>query len=100
MLPTAGEVHARNTRQAAANELHQQRSTRTEGAQNCIRNKILNYISSFDPLVTGKVHTHSFHGFSEYAKNYFISSYKMECQKGPNCNTCHRAHGQAPHQQN
>ena len=33
MLPTAGEVHDHNTRQAAANELHQQRSTRTKGAQ-------------------------------------------------------------------
>ena len=90
MLPTAGEVHDHNTRQAAANELHQQRSTRTKGAHQCIRNKILDDIITYEPLVLDKVHTHSFQGFSEYARKNIIDGYQMECQMGPTCNVCHR----------
>ena len=96
MLPTAGEVHGINTRQAAAGELHQQRSSRTLGAHQCIRNKILDDITSYDHQVLDKLTTHSFQGFSEYAKNFIIASYNMECQNGPTCNTCHRAVERAP----
>ena len=90
MLPTAGAVHGIQTRQVTGG-LDHQRNCRTEGANQCIRNKILNDIISFNPLVIDKVHTHSFPGFSNYAKNFIIDTYKIECQKGPSCNTCLRA---------
>ena len=96
MIPTAGEVHGINTRQAAAAELHHQRASRTAGALKCIRNFILDEIINFDPLVIDKVRTHSFQGFSNYAKNFILNKYKIECQNGPTCNTCSRATAHAP----
>ena len=87
MLPTAGEIHGIQTRQAG--DLHRQRTTRTVGAENCIRNKILDEIVNYEPLVLDKVHTHSYQGFSNYAKNFIINSYELNCDKGLSCNTCH-----------
>ena len=86
MLPTADHTHNYNTRQAA--DLHHQRTTRTIGASKCIRNKILNDIITYEPLVIEKVHTHSFQGFSNYAKNFMIDLYSPDCQNGPNCYAC------------
>ena len=72
MLPTVGETHGYNTRNSA--DLRHQRTTRTDGATKCIRNKIIDDILKFEPLVIEKVHTQSYQGFSNYAKNFTLNS--------------------------
>ena len=94
MLPTAGSIHGRATRQAAG--LHQQRAPRTAGASKCLKNKILDEIVYFDRSVLDKIHTHTFQSYSDYAKNFLINRYVVECRRD-NCWICHRpATEQAP----
>ena len=66
--------------------------TRTIGADKCLRMKILNEIDiNYDRNVINKVTTHSFKGFSDYAKNHIINQYISGCPlQGVNCWVCNR----------
>ena len=49
-----------------------------------------NVLSSIPTLVSDKITTHSYGGFSRYAKEYFIKLYKYECVIS-NCYICSNA---------
>ena len=88
MFITAGETHGYNTRGAGVFHV---KTTNTQGATNCLRHYIPNHIEKFDKRVTDKISTHSPEGFSNYAKNFILESYKdhVECDRGPTCFSCY-----------
>ena len=53
--------------------------TRTTSAKQCIRQYIPTVLTSIPTLVSEKITTHSYAGFSRYANQYFIQHYKYEC---------------------
>ena len=55
----------------------------------CIRNYISSIINSTPTNVIEKVHTHSLKGFSQYAKNHYLSNYSTTCTL-ENCYSCSR----------
>ena len=54
-------------------------ATRSSSAQNFIRYFIPKLLCSLPNLVTDKLHTHSYGGFSNYVKNVFIEKYNNKC---------------------
>jgi hypothetical protein len=52
---------------------------RCEISKDCIRYKLHHIINSNPNLLIDKVYTHSFNGFSNYAKKYFLSTYSNTC---------------------
>jgi len=58
-------------------------------AQKCLRYKIVNTINNTPLLILNKIHTHSLHGFTNYAKNVLIQNYTETCYI-QNCYICHR----------
>ena len=64
--------------------------TRTTSAKQCIRQYIPTVLTSISTLVSDKITTHSYAGFSRYAKQYFIQLYKYECVIS-NCYICSNA---------
>ncbi len=79
-----GDIHDHNTR---GREHISQPVPRLHRARRCLRNYIPTLINATPKIVVEKVHTHSFEGFSKYAKNYFLSLYSTECHI-PNCYSC------------
>ena len=69
-------MHSHETRQK--NYIHIA-GTRTTSAKQCIRQYIPTVLTSIPTLVSDKITTHSYAGFSRYAKQYFIQLYKYEC---------------------
>ena len=61
--------------------------TRTKGSGKCLKFKIYNELSHFDPLILDKIHTHSLDGFATYAKNFILSKYVYICTV-ENCFSC------------
>ena len=53
--------------------------TRIQAARYCLRNHASVVVNSMPLRVTEKVHTHSYAGFSNYAKKYMISEYSEFC---------------------
>ena len=53
--------------------------TRIQAARYCLRNHISIVLNSTPENVIEKVHTHSYEGFSNYAKRYMISEYSDTC---------------------
>ena len=53
----------------------------------CIRFFIPNLLKNTSTNILSKTHTHSIGGFSNYVKNFFISSYKSDCIVA-NCYIC------------
>ena len=53
--------------------------TRTHAAQKCIRNHLPIIINNCDPLIIAKVNTHSYKGFTNYAKISKIKGYNAQC---------------------
>ena len=49
--------------------------------------RIIQTINKLPDNVIRKMHTHSIYGLTNYAKKYFISNYKTECNI-ENCYTC------------
>ena len=79
-------VHAQNTRQSSY--LHVPRKNTELGKKSlCYSLPVL--VNSQPKCIVEKVETHSLHGFSFYAKNVFISSYKSQCTK-QNCYICQK----------
>merc|ERR1711884_554173 len=49
---------------------------RTRHAKHSIRNHLPKYLKTLPNSITGKVHTHSLHGFSMYCKKFFLNEYE------------------------
>ena len=80
------EIHGRDTR---FNNLIPRNVTRTVIQQNCLRQYLPVILNSTNPNILSKITTHSYNGFSNYAKDRFIEEYKLECQIN-NCYICNR----------
>jgi hypothetical protein len=63
--------------------------TRTRFAQKCLRNKLPHIINNTSQCVMMKINTHSFRGFSFYAKLKSLEMYSMSCNVH-NCYVCER----------
>ena len=61
--------------------------TRIKTTEYCLRNRISVVLNTTPELVIEKVHTHSYHGFSHYAKRDMISKYSEVCNI-ENCYVC------------
>ena len=87
MFKLKSRMHSHETRQN--NYIHIA-GTRTTSAKQCIRQYIPTVLTSIPTLVSDKITTHSYAGFSRYAKQYFIQLYKYECVIS-NCYKCSNA---------
>ena len=87
MFKLKSRMHSHETRQK--NYIHIA-GTRTTSAKQCIRQYIPTVLTSIPTLVSDKITTHSYAGFSKYAKQYFIQLYKYECVIS-NCYICSNA---------
>ena len=87
MFKLNSRMHSHETRQK--NYIHIA-GTRTISAKQCIRQYIPTVLTSIPTLVSDKITTHSYAGFSRYAKQYFIQLYKYECVIS-NCYICSNA---------
>ena len=56
-------------------------------ADKCLRVSIPILLRDFPSIVTDKLYTHSFKGFSDYLKQYFINNYESQCS-AQNCYVC------------
>lgn len=74
---TQQEIHGRVTR---FNQLIPRNITRTVLQQKCLRNVIPELLNTTPANIVDKIHTHSYKGFSHYAKQFYISSYSSECR--------------------
>jgi hypothetical protein len=52
---------------------------RHEFAKSCIRQTIPKLLNSTPTIVTDKLYTHSYQGFTNYAKNYYLQNYQDTC---------------------
>jgi len=55
-----------------------------------LRYRIAQTVNNAPGLITGKTDTHSFHGYSTYAKNWILSTYCDTCSIN-NCYICNRS---------
>ena len=78
------DIHLHNTRQR--HNLHITR-VKHEFAKRCIRYQLPSEINLTPTVITDKINTHSFSGFSNYAKTYMISKYPANCTLS-NCFVC------------
>ena len=70
------DIHGYNTR--TRNKLHTLK-TNHDFAQKSLRYRIIQTVNKLPDNVIGKMRTHIIYGLTNYAKKYFISSYKTEC---------------------
>ena len=78
------EIHGRDTR---FNQLFPRNKTRTAIQQKCLRNYIPELLNSTSANILDKISTHSYKGFSNYAKQIYIENYLTECHI-INCYIC------------
>ena len=83
-LKTNHDIHLHNTRQR--HNLHIT-GVKHEFAKRCIRYQLTSEINLTPTLITDKINTHSFNGFSNYAETYLISKYPANCTL-LNCFVC------------
>ena len=81
---TRGDIHGRNTRY---NKSILRNTTRTKTQQNCLRIFLPKVINETASNILEKTNTHSFRGFSNYAKMQYTVKYSTECQI-QNCYVC------------
>ena len=81
---TNSDIHTHNTRRR--NELHIPK-TKHDFAKNEFTIQILQTVNELPDIVTSKVYTHSINGLTNYARQYLIAAYKIECTIG-NSYTC------------
>ena len=67
-------------------DIHMERA-HSELARNLLRFCIAHILNNTPILVTDKVQTNSFHGFSTYTKQYMLSKYSAVCNIA-NCYVC------------
>ena len=87
MFKLKSRMHSHETRQKKYIHIA---GTRTTSAKQCIIQYIPTVLTSIPTLVSDKITTHSYAGFSRYAKQYFIQLYKYECVVS-NCYICYNA---------
>ena len=78
---TNSDIHSHNTRRR--NQLYIPKA-KNDFAKTNLRYRILQTINELPDTVTSKVYTHS---VTNYAKQYLIAAYKIECTIG-NCYIC------------
>ena len=61
----------------------------TSGAKECIRHYIHELLNDTNSIVTDKIFSHSYNGFSRYIKQYTISQYEINCTIH-DCYVCNR----------
>ena len=76
MFTPNSTVHQYETRQRRSIHLP---VARTSQAGLCIRHFIPKLLKEIPLCIQDKVTSHSFHGFSQYTKNYFIQNYETDC---------------------
>jgi hypothetical protein len=62
-------------------------NTRTKAAEKCIRHYLPEVINTLPELILSKIDTHSFQGFVDYVKRYFLDKYSESCYI-TNCYIC------------
>ena len=77
------EVHQYNTRRRSIFQIR----VNHEFAKTSLRHSLISHINKTPTIITDKIYTHSFHGFSTYTKNHYLSTYIINCQR-QNCFTC------------
>ena len=87
-LLSNGPNHVYPTRvsHALTNNLRQYRIT-TSGAKECMRYYVPKLLNDTDCIITDKIFSHSYHGFSRYVKQYAINHYCSGCNV-LNCYVC------------
>ena len=83
-LTSQDQIHTYGTRH---NYIIPANVTRTQFAQNCLRNKLPMVINSSDPNIIQKIDTHSYKGLSWYLKTITTRNYSFVCNI-ENCYTC------------
>ena len=78
------DLHNYNTRRG--HRLHIPRINHTFAQLN-IRHSVIQTVNNMPDNVIDKIRTHNLKGFSNYAKNYFISTYETTCEIA-NCYVC------------
>jgi len=86
VLKLNSNIHNHNTRQR--NNLHVTHKNHSY-AEKCLRHNIIKTINSTPAMILNKIHTHSIHGYVNYAKNVFIQNYSEHCEIR-NCYICNR----------
>ena len=86
-----------NTQTQTQNELHRVDTrlghmisgnlTRVRISEKCLRNNLHIVLNETPKIVLEKVKTHSYKGFSNYAKKYLIDKYSFQCNTD-NCYVC------------
>ena len=84
MFCTNDSIHEYGTRQAHNLHIPQIHSALSK---NCIRSYLPKLVQDISPSVITKVNTHSYHGFSNYTKSYFLDRYDPVCHI-PDCYIC------------
>ena len=79
-------IHSHDTRY---NHIIPRNVTRTHTAQKCLRNYMSSVINSCESSILNKVNSHSYNGFSNYAKSIMIMKYDDHCLLN-NCYICNR----------
>ena len=77
-------IHQHHTRQQQNLLLPQ---FRREYARTSLRYTLANTVNHTPNNIKDKIHTHSFKGFSDYIKRYFLLNYNQTCNV-PNCRSC------------
>ena len=83
-LIQVGDIHDHITRNR--NDFYIQRIYH-QFAEKSIRHSIFHTINDAPELIRSKVNTHSFQGFSNYTKTFFVRQYSDQCQI-TNCYVC------------
>ena len=78
------DIHSHDTR---FNTTATQPVPRIHAARYCLRNHVSVVLNSIPNNVLEKVRSHSYKGFSSYAKGYLLSTYSLECNI-ENCYIC------------
>ena len=81
---TQEALHGRDTR---FNQLISRNTVRIVTQEKRLRNYLPEVLNSTEDIILEKVHTHSYEGFSHYAKSLIIEKYSLECTV-QNCYIC------------
>ena len=79
-------IHLHDTRKSK--NIHTAR-TKHEFAKKCLKYNLPFIINHTSDIVKEKIYTHSLRGFTIYAKNFLLQTYKDTCTL-PNCYSCHQ----------
>ena len=71
-ITTQGSLHNYNTRQRNKVRLNR---TRIKMTDKCLRNYLPEQLNSLPHIVSGKIYTHSLHGFSSAVKRFTLDNY-------------------------